>query len=1022
MQSDIYAKLSKSDKNLVMHKVVAAISDCPTCRQLIQSNSYNRVSNVNKPLVCGPCYPGLLDFPHSCSWLTLSMAYNAFRHKSIDQATYSAWFQLNCGNYYTTDSIFALNIYSERLTTLQTYRRSTEATLNYNATWHGIIYDDHPRCMRVHKCKYHGTALLQFATDYNYKTLTIHNLRSIHTLFPAATKADGKKTNVSLIYLLLELLKDGNIPMINDVLSHFPILTCESIVTFNLINALGNPVAPKMNKLIFEDKACCLDSDTYFKYAKTIGLAARRSARWVDGSALSQEDVTLLSYWEMCTGRSGHKSDWEQEITNRCFTYIPLKPPLHPGPATRDTNAEVVSLLFEEFLNIFRAIAPSDNLSESYADFIMRRQTWCAGGAASGESFVCDGERIRLDKKAFFEQKTHAEMLAWLYSNPIIRAIASEKFEIGKSRAIYGTMTESYTLITYAIQKMEQNINLQDGLESALTGLPELAAIMKRVNVCGKPGTHTTMLDYADFNLQHTLEAQHAMFKAIAQVWRERNAHPDMVTAAMWAAEACLNQEARFPGEKKFRRIVQGMFSGVRSTDFMNTVMNLAYYLVASRYTSEIFNERPIGLYHIHKGDDVWITNKNELWPVVLYSVMQNMGLVFQDSKQLFSQQVGEFLRVRYYNGKMLGYLARAIGAIIERPLQGRDETTAPEILRNLNSELMILYRRGLSRRACSLLWETILHQWSKISKTDNGNTVNIKIPRYLVEQPKDNNGLDLGAPRTMATGGRQVTPVPRMDVMRSTAASVIPMHMTNDYTHYLSQQVRRVMRVSDMKEQIHKVNCVSTATAKDKYRAMRAYTNNLLIWKRRNEATPVYERSERCFDAYMADLPIDRELIRIIHTNLHIIDHKDVVDTPGLMDAIFKAIHSSPFKNIINVQRAFGLNVIDAVYASMQMNPQIQVALNGMTALDTIIHYLDRSIVTEMLKGLSGCGIALECILHPNILSYLHWYAVEVSIRECINKRCKSSSAWKQILTHNIRRAVGSVLHEGSLLCISKY
>lgn len=1022
MQSEIHAKLLKSDKTIKIHKVYAAISDCPICRQLILSNSYNQMSDMNKPLVCGPCYPGVLDYPHSCNWLTLSMAYTAFKHKSIDLATYSSWFQLNCGNYYTTESAFALDIYKERLDILRTYRRSTEATINYNTTWHFTPYDQFPNCMKIHKCKYHSTAILQFATKYNYKTLTVHLMQSIHTMFPSATKADGKKTNVSLIYLLLELLKKGHVHLVNKILSHFPLLTCESIITFHLINALGNPAADRMHALMVADKACCLDSDTYFKYSKTIGLAARRSARWVDGSPLRQEDVALLSYWEMCTGRSGHKSDWQQEIQNRCRTYLPLKPPLHPGPATRETNAEVVSLLYDEFVNIFRAIAPADNLDESYEDFVRRRQTWCAGGAASGESLLCDGEKIRLDKKAYFEQITCKEMLTWLKTTPEIIAIGSEKYEIARARAIYGTTTPSYTIITYAIQKMEQNINIQDGLESALTGLPELAAIMKRVNVCGEPGTYSTMVDYADFNLQHTLEAQHAMFKAVAQVWGERNAHPDMVEAAMWAAEACLNQKARFPEEKEFRRIIQGMFSGVRSTDFMNTCMNLAYYLVASKYTTAIYNEQPIELYHIHKGDDVWITNKNGIWPVALYTVMQSMGLVFQDSKQLFSSQVGEFLRVRYYDGNMLGYLGRAIGAIIERPLQGRDETTAPEILRNLNSEIMILYRRGLLQEACSLLWEVILNQWCKISKTDRGNTVHIKIPRYLIEQPRSCNGLDLGAPRTMASGGKQVTPIPRMDVIQSTLSSSIAMHMTNDYTHYLSQKVRREMKVTEMKEQIHKVNCVSTATAQDKYRAMRNYTNSLLKWKRRHESAPVYERSETWFNAYLANLPTDQDLILHIRTNLHITNHKDVVDTPGIMDAIFKAIHSSPFKNIVNVQRAFGLNIIDAVYASMQMNPQVQVALNGLTALDTIIQYLDRSVVTNMLKGLSGCGIALECILHPNILSYLHWYAVEVSIKECIIKGYKSCVAWTRTLDYNIRKAIGSVLQEGSLLCISRY
>lgn len=103
------------------------------------------------------------------------------------------------------------------------------------------------------------------------------------------------------------------------------------------------------------------------------------------------------------------------------------------------------------------------------------------------------------------------------------------------------------------------------------------------------------------------------------------------------------------------------MFSGTKSTDVINTHLNIAYTNVASRLVKRFWDIEGVSIFRTHQGDDIWLSNKKRHWSACIYYMMNRMGLVFNPIKQMFGHNRGEFLRIHNYiyysNSRGYGYL-----------------------------------------------------------------------------------------------------------------------------------------------------------------------------------------------------------------------------------------------------------------------------------------------------------------------------------------------------------------------------
>ncbi|KAI0984751.1 hypothetical protein GJ496_009390 [Pomphorhynchus laevis] len=68
----------------------------------------------------------------------------------------------------------------------------------------------------------------------------------------------------------------------------------------------------------------------------------------------------------------------------------------------------------------------------------------------------------------------------------------------------------------------------------------------------------------------------------------------------------------------------------------------------------------------------------------------------FEQSKQLFSYQRGEFLRVLYNTDAIDGYLGRSTASLIISPLQSNELMSKANVVKELYAQIAVLIRRGL--------------------------------------------------------------------------------------------------------------------------------------------------------------------------------------------------------------------------------------------------------------------------------------------------------------------------------------
>ncbi|KAI0986997.1 hypothetical protein GJ496_009014 [Pomphorhynchus laevis] len=283
---------------------------------------------------------------------------------------------------------------------------------------------------------------------------------------------------------------------------------------------------------------------------------------------------------------------------------------------------------------------------------------------------------------------------------------ASEKYELAKARAIYGTRPKDYIIMAYILSLLEDALSRRLDVDYALSGLGAASRMVKRLVKLSGKCPWAAMLDYKDFNIQHTLS-------------------PDYVRAANWCAGTLHNSWIRFPGIDGLFKCQQGLFSGMRGTSFVNTILNIAYHRAGVRITRLIFPKINPTIYATQQGDDLWLCSSSRVWNILHYHVMSASGLVFEPSKQLFSHGIGEFLRVLYCDNKVYGYLGRLIASLVISPLQGKTCEEKISTLRELDLQIKTLVRRGLKQEIACLLWYSIVEYRAIKSSDDIDDSIN---------------------------------------------------------------------------------------------------------------------------------------------------------------------------------------------------------------------------------------------------------------------------------------------------------
>lgn len=917
--------------------------------------------------------PLMYTKPHVCLYSTLKAIDDLKTRKLFHPSLCDEWFSLNGSAYQLGNSSECMKLWEE-FNKMKCSRVQSQHYVN-------IDWSKEQQAVEFGKCRHHKGLYVKILWA---KLKNKDDLRILNEVWRWSSDADHAKTNVSAADMIWHMRTRDWCRALYD---RWNIMFSTNLYNITacalLIHLVGNPTAIKVFKLLEERKFCCIDLDDYKNVFKALSVAIRRTGYWPDGTDASLDEVTGCASWELAVGRSMNRSDWEEERQKRTEVRIPLGSPLLERKSDDSNNVYCHQLRFI-LVDIMSELVGRPPNRDSWAEYVENRQSWCSSGSTGGKRFkLSTKENVRLNKHAYFETLQVTEMVEWLESEPMMLATASEKFEMGKARAIYGTQPVDYSIASYVLDNIESRLYNINGVESGLVGQDFIATMIRRCAAVEKEGTECTMIDYADFNYQHTLLAQSIVFDVLADALVRRGYHMDKVRACRWVRDAMMNQKCIFPGPDRTRwNITQGMFSGCRGTNFINTILNTAYFRMAKSWVESELRVEPIDLHNIHQGDDVWISNKSRLWALTTFEVMKATGFIFQPSKQMFDVCRGEFLRVVYTDSGCKGYIGRAIGTLIMKPIQGTDVTSPAERAVALNSQIMILKRRGMTDRACELVWDAIV-PYSARSKLPNGA---LTIPVSYLNKSYLDNGLDLGYPGTAASHSREVKSIPIMELGSAILEQEIPDLMARDWANVLSRSLRSTIKYDDLVKSLHKANVTDSLRNEDRMMSLRALEKRLREWLADLDCGTV-QRNRKLYDELkLGDRALGKfpSIVRDLCDNLF---GKLTPKEHGLMDTIMRGVGSSPFKSVNNAMIATGKGTVEAAEIALLACTNSMTRTHALEAFNRIRTRCGEEITVHLLHGIRAGATKYECEFHPTVLSWVQEIAMNVTVSRATNE-----------------------------------
>lgn len=933
---------------------------------------------------------------------TLKVIEEMYLGQHLSYQIYDRWMSLNSGEYQLGTSPELLQLWDDRMDGVQ--RMTTTSTLSVLEKGQRVArrMDDtrkqDPPLIWEHVKTWTvvGFTLVPCRDGTYHLKGTGRIPRSrvqckvLNRLFPWYEHEDRQKTNLDLASFVFQALRRGHKTAIYEAFRIMPVGANNTTTTAMCIAAVGNPSWPLIYKLVRDDKTCCLTTQGFKAYFKAVSVAVRRTSRWLDGSIIDVSQVAATAYFELTIGRAGNLTDWEEEKAKRCGPNLPLRDPFSGHDFLQEVRIQLVPLV--------KDMLPKGERWGTWEKFVLSRQRWSPSGSAAGAKIEVDGETIRVNKHTYFEITPTDEILAWLDSTPKLEARGSEKMEPGKSRAIYGTSPLDQSIVTYLISPLESGMNNIPEFVNGHSGAHEVADVKRRLQAVQEEHLECTMLDYADFNYQHTLAAQWLLFDVIEEaVLLYRN--KDLTKAAQWVKAAQLNQWVRFPNDTKWYRVTQGMFSGVRSTDFTNTILNLAYFRAAAAILQRNTGLAPIGLMSLHKGDDVWISNRSRLWACQLYKVMAEAGFIFQPGKQMFDLERGEFLRVLYTREGAIGYMMRAVAALLVKPIQSVQEITPQGKASAQTSQVHLLYRRGLSLDACDILWWSLIPHSLRL-KLPSG--AGVGIPVGVAMKAFTEGGLDLGPPMTMGSGGVTTKPLPSLYLDTDQLAQAVEGHMSHDWIKEISKVVKTPFNADKLGRILKSANVSDSLRPVDRKLGLRRLEKELQTWR---------EKVSRLGNAAMGKrVALDVSPSRFSSAdwaakrlNYALDCYAAVGMEPGrplnVVDVLVAGMAASPLRDIASAQAALDLSTLASARQCLLLASDRMIARQASSWLESLVQRLGEDVTVSIIQGIRGIGMSYEAVLHPIMLSLVSKRATDLAVADASANGIRTRMEWDSIL-----------------------
>lgn len=359
---------------------------------------------------------------------------------------------------------------------------------------------------------------------------------------------------------------------------------------------------------------------------------------------------------------------------------------------------------------------------EPLADFWTRRWAWCVNGSHSRlvekslkfNSTVAFPGVDQVYRRMFSEAYPTEPISTW---DGHTYVSASSKLEHGKTRAIFACDSRSYFAFEHLLGPVSAAwLNSKVLLDPGKFG--HLGIARRVLGAGGARGEGVNiMLDYDDFNSQHSLESQQTVIRVLC----ERTGYPPELAATLVHSFSDMNV---YVAGKRIGRATGTLMSGHRGTTFLNSVLNAAYIRMACG--NSLYNK----LHSLHVGDDVYINAPTYPDAGTVLQRTAALGCRMNPAKQSVGTEGAEFLRLGIRKTHAVGYLARSVASAVS----GNWVNLAVMAPRELISSAVTTTRALINRSQCSLYPLLLARSLSRAARIPVRVSVNLLSGSHAVD------------------------------------------------------------------------------------------------------------------------------------------------------------------------------------------------------------------------------------------------------------------------------------------------
>lgn len=359
-----------------------------------------------------------------------------------------------------------------------------------------------------------------------------------------------------------------------------------------------------------------------------------------------------------------------------------------------------------------------------------------------------------------------------LRNTPKLRGTAVDKYESGKLRMLLPGPACQWLIESAALLVGEGYVyRHSDDLVLNKDATVELAMMTRRLaDTCGE---HVAICsDFKDHNILHTFKNMKRQWLSMAQKldprigtfaadWDSLSYRAFAASACRWAAASLADVAARASGVDDYVELVRGLWSGWRSTTFINTTFNRYYQEAVSCSFRNAYGYDALVYKHL-LGDDMAGACRDEWTGLRYLELIDYSGFDAQAAKQMISTTHSEFLRCAYRGGSVIvGSLARSIAGFTSSDGQTAPAGYGYEAAKAMVSNLFVLRRRGATVPKAGARWLC-----ATIGAVRSHGKL-VKPPRTVLDATVSSGGFGLGDHPVELTVSREQHPA-RMRVLAS--------------------------------------------------------------------------------------------------------------------------------------------------------------------------------------------------------------------------------------------------------------